>query len=94
MAEVEAGVHSLNEATPEILRDCNELDVHWREDAWSRRVQRDALWFLARQFRPRDGARTRALLAACWEVVVRIQEYGEGRRDVEMREAVSRELSL
>lgn len=92
-AEVEAGVRSLDDAMPEILGDCNELETHWREDVWSRRVQRNALWFLSGQFGRKDP-RKRDLLAACWEVVKWIQERGEGRRDVEMRHAVSEEMRL
>jgi tetratricopeptide (TPR) repeat protein len=86
--EVQGGLTPFAAAAPEILVYCSKLD-EWQEQAWSRRVLRNALLFLARGYAAAgDGARQRQFLLSCREVVTRIERCGEGRRDREIRAEV------
>jgi len=93
IAEVRAGTCPFSLAATDITRYCEEL-VRWRERAWSRRLRRDGLRFLAERYGSEgDGARQQQFLVACWDVIRDIYERGEGREDREVRHVIAQEIS-
>ena len=90
--EVEAKQRPFAEVAPEILALCGELEA-WKENAWSRRVQRDALRFLARNYGAAgDVAQQRRFLVAARDVITSIEQRRERRGDRAARIEVDEEI--
>lgn len=90
--EVEAKQRPFAEVAPEILALCGELEA-WKENAWSRRVQRDALRFLARNYGAAgDVAQQRRFLLAARDVITSIEQRRERRDDRAARIEVDEEI--
>ncbi|MEA2329762.1 MAG: hypothetical protein QOE68_4721, partial [Thermoanaerobaculia bacterium] len=87
-AVVDAKQRTLAEVTPEILTLCDELKA-WNENAWSRRVLRDALHFLAKRHGDAGAVeQQRQFLLQCREVITLIERNRERRGDAAVRAAV------
>jgi hypothetical protein len=84
-AQIEAKAATFEKVAPELERYAERL-AEWHADAWSRRVRRDTLQYLAENYQ-RLGQAGPALGAAekCWEVVRGIESAGEGRNDPSAR---------
>jgi hypothetical protein len=91
-AEVECGKTPFAAAVPQLLAYCEKLE-HWREQAWSRRVLRDCLFFLAERYAASGEAHEgQKYFLRCRAVVDQIAAHGEGRRDRRVHAAVDEAL--
>lgn len=80
-AQVDCGTISFADAAPLLNGYCDKLE-RWREHAWSRRVLRDCLLFLAKGYAASgDQAEEQKTLVRCLKVVEQIAAHGEGRGD-------------
>jgi hypothetical protein len=85
MARVKAKLEAFGAVAPELQRYADKL-LQWQTWAWSRRIRRDALQFLAKCY-DHLGRAEEALAAAksAWEMVLSIHKLGEGRKDAAKR---------
>jgi hypothetical protein len=91
-AEMEANRRPFAAVAAEIDQLCEKLR-EWKESAWSRRVLRDALHFLARQYAAAgDVQAQRRYLLEAREIISDIERYGERRGDRAARVDVDEEI--
>lgn len=88
--QVKAGEVNFEDIASNLKQSADNL-ARWHERAWSRRKHREALLFLVEGY-SKVGDKERAIEAAreCWSVVLKIAEYGEGRKDPAHRFKVAR----
>lgn len=85
IARVKQEAETFSNIAPQLQEYADKL-LPWQTWAWSRRVRRDALLFLAESY-DRLGQAEQALSAArsAWEIALAILELGEGRKDARQR---------